>query len=247
VNYSCNRFKILTLIVVILYSNRELSIMSTPGRTTEDRDIHNRHGSNTANAATASDCSSGLTQELLAMDPSMLKRFEQFLQQTTASVTPVSSIDDTGAGSVASLSTITDRSFRSSLSEEEQMQWLYGTSGPSETFNDWTMKTIKDYLGDKIFPYIKVWNDPVQVFDIPDFRSNIKSDDKKAQARIICERLLQFLNRTEGVTDEFEKMKMKVMFWKTYRTRIRRELVEYRCVVTNQVKNSYVSGELRHW
>ena len=221
--------------------------MSTPGRTTEDGDIHNRDGSNTANAATASDCSSGLTPELLAMDTSMLRRFEQFLQETTASVTPVSSIDDTGAGSVASLSTITDRSFRSSLSEEEQMQWLYGTSGPSETFNDWTMKTIKDYLGDKIFPYIKVWNDPVQVFDVPDFQSNIKSDDKKAQARIICERLLQFLNRTEGVTDEFEKMKMKVMFWKTYRTRIRRELVEYRCVVTNQVKNSYVSGELRHW
>lgn len=218
--------------------------MSNPETTEGVGEIHNGLGSNTTNAATVRDGSSGLSPELLAMNPLMLQRFEQFLRDTAASVTPVSSIDDTGAVSVASLSTITDRSFRSSLSEEEQMQWLYGTSGPSETFNDWTMKTIKDYLGDKIFPYIKVWNDPVQVFDIPDFQSNIKSDDKKAQARIICERLLEFLNRTEGVTDGFEKMKMKVMFWKTYRTRIRRELVEYRCVVTNQVKNTYVSGEL---
>ena len=219
--------------------------MSNPETTEGVGEIHNGLGSNTTNAATVRDGSSGLSPELLAMDPLMLQRFQQFLKGTTATVTPVSSIDNTGPGSVASLSTITDRSFRSSLSEEEQMQWLYGTSGPSETFNDWTMKTIKDYLGDKIFPYIKVWNDPVQVFDIPDFQSNIKSDDKKAQARIICERLLEFLNRTEGVTDGFEKMKMKVMFWKTYRTRIRRELVEYRCVVTNQVKNTYVSGELR--
>ena len=219
--------------------------MSNPETTEGVGEINNGLGSNTTNAATVRDGSSGLSPELLAMNPLMLQRFEQFLRDTAASVTPVSSIDDTGAVSVASLSTITDRSFRSSLSEEEQMQWLYGTSGPSETFNDWTMKTIKDYLGDKIFPYIKVWNDPVQVFDIPDFQSNIKSDDKKAQARIICERLLEFLNRTEGVTDGFEKMKMKVMFWKTYRTRIRRELVEYRCVVTNQVKNTYVSSELR--
>tara|TARA_B110000902_G_C14203193_1_gene548615 strand:+ start:122 stop:787 length:666 start_codon:yes stop_codon:yes gene_type:complete len=219
--------------------------MSNPETTEGVGEINNGLGSNTTNAATVRDGSSGLSPELLAMNPLMLQRFEQFLRDTAASVTPVSSIDDAGAVSVASLSTITDRSFRSSLSEEEQMQWLYGTSGPSETFNDWTMKTIKDYLGDKIFPYIKVWNDPVQVFDIPDFQSNIKSDDKKAQARIICERLLEFLNRTEGVTDGFEKMKMKVMFWKTYRTRIRRELVEYRCVVTNQVKNTYVSGELR--
>ena len=63
-----------------------------------------------------------------------------------------------------------------------------------------------------MFPYIKLWNDPVSKFDIPEFHSNIKSDKKKDQARIVCERLLDFLGRTEGVKDGFEKMMMNVMF-----------------------------------
>ena len=72
-NYTCNHFRILTLIVFIPYSNRELSIMGTPERTAGDREeIHNRHGSNTANAATVSYGSSGLTPELLARDPLIL-------------------------------------------------------------------------------------------------------------------------------------------------------------------------------
>ena len=218
--------------------------MSTMAQRDEYEKTYNRNGSST-DAATVSASSAGLPSELLT-NPSLLKKFEEFLRGQPAGVsTPVPSIDDTETGSIAIVGTITDRSFRSSLSEKEQMEWLFGTSGPSETFNEWTMKAIKDYLGDKICPYIKLWNDPVLKFDFPDFHSNIKSDEKKEQARIVCEQLLEFWGRTAGVKDGFEKMKINVTFWKTYRTRIRRELVEYRCVVTNQVKNTYVSGELR--
>ena len=58
--------------------------MSTPETTEGVGEIHNRLGSNTTNAATVSDGSSGLSPELLAMDPLMLQRFEQFLKGTTA-------------------------------------------------------------------------------------------------------------------------------------------------------------------
>ena len=73
--------------------------MSTTEEREEYEETHNRIGSST-NAATVSDSSSGLTSELLTKDLLLLKKFEEFLRGATAGVTPMLSIDDTGAGSV---------------------------------------------------------------------------------------------------------------------------------------------------
>ena len=82
------------------------------------------------------------------------------------------SIADTTAGSVATVLLLIILS--AGVLFQKLSRW--SCSGP----NEWTMKAIKDYLRDKMFPYIKfLWNDPVPKFDIPEFHSNIKSDEKK--------------------------------------------------------------------
>ena len=80
--------------------------MSDTGDGEQFEGTSNRIGFSTGAATAVSDSSSsGLPSELLTMDPLMLQKFQEFLRGENTAVTPMPSIDDTGAArSVAILS-----------------------------------------------------------------------------------------------------------------------------------------------
>jgi hypothetical protein len=93
--------------------------------------------------------------------------------------------------------------------------------------------SLKRSLKEHIFPKVKLLSDREHQYLAPDFIG----DDCSDQSRLIAEILLEdlCLPRT---------LEYKVMFWITYRSLIKNQLVKYRSNCVEEMKNVYLKGML---
>ena len=92
------------------------------------------------------------------------------------------------------------------------------------------VSSIIEWLKTNIFPYVKFWSDEERKFDYPDFVSKDRAV-KEEQARVICEGLLKYIQRPHlGVIT----LDSKVRFWITYRSVVKKELVNIGVMQVNR-------------
>jgi len=92
------------------------------------------------------------------------------------------------------------------------------------------VSSIIEWLKTNIFPYVKFCSDEERKFDYPDFVSKDQAV-KEEQARVICEGLLKYIQpRHMGVIT----LDSKVRFWITYRSVVKKELVNIGVMQVNR-------------
>jgi len=96
-------------------------------------------------------------------------------------------------------------------------------------------------MKDNVFPTVKFWAESDMNFTDPNFGKPVP-ENKKEQARMICEKILEHLGRTPNIGSRYSRGAL-VPFWKADHIEIKDELVRYCANVGSQAKGLHLEGE----